>query len=108
MDRMGLDLKVEIGVNKFKNGNAQFYHKLGVAPKVPPGGFEFLNFDVTSSLLAEIHVQNNERREMLDKRQNTIKELQEIGTFPRRFLKKQVTNDKSAPFVSGKSLQARN
>ena len=42
---MGLDLKVEIGVNKFINGNAQFYHKLGVAPKVPPGGFDFLNFD---------------------------------------------------------------
>ena len=45
MDRMGLDLKVEIGVNKFKNGNAQFYHKLGVAPKVPTGQFDFLNFD---------------------------------------------------------------
>ena len=24
---------LEIGVNKFKNGNAQFYHKIGVAPK---------------------------------------------------------------------------
>merc|ERR1711915_1101825 len=25
-------LQIEIGVNKFKNGNAQFYHKIGVAP----------------------------------------------------------------------------
>ena len=33
-------LKIEIGVNKFKNGNAQFYHKIGVAPKVPPGTFK--------------------------------------------------------------------
>ena len=34
--------KIEIGVNKFKNGNAQFYHKIGVAPKETPG----LNFQV--------------------------------------------------------------
>ena len=25
--------QIEIGVNKFKNGNAQFYHKLGIAPQ---------------------------------------------------------------------------
>ena len=30
-------LQIEIGVNKFKNGNAQFYHRLGVAPKEEPG-----------------------------------------------------------------------
>ena len=30
-------LKIEIGVNKFKNGNAQFYHRLGVAPKKEQG-----------------------------------------------------------------------
>merc|ERR1712179_474282 len=29
-------LQIEIGVNKFKNGNAQYYHKIGVAPKECP------------------------------------------------------------------------
>ena len=29
--------QIEIGVNKFKNGNAQFYHRLGVAPKKEQG-----------------------------------------------------------------------
>ena len=35
-----VNLKIEIGVNKFKNGNAQFYHKIGVAPKAPTGQFK--------------------------------------------------------------------
>merc|ERR1712179_191480 len=29
-------LQIEIGVNKFKNGNAQYYHRLGVQPRVNP------------------------------------------------------------------------
>ena len=37
---MYVHLKIEIGVNKFKNGNAQFYHKIGVAPKAPTGQFK--------------------------------------------------------------------
>jgi len=73
-------LQIEIGVNKFKNGNAQFYHRLGVAPKDCP----------------EIVEQKQER----EKRKAAMEELRGTGYFPSIKLKRQVTNDKSAPFVS--------
>jgi len=75
-------LQIEIGVNKFKNGNAQFYHKIGVAPKETPEIQEF--------------------KEERSKRQEAMKELASSGYCPSIRLKRQITNDKSAPFVSGK------
>eukprot|EP00092_Neocalanus_flemingeri_P012655 GFUD01013638.1.p1 GENE.GFUD01013638.1~~GFUD01013638.1.p1 ORF type:complete len:502 (+),score=135.36 GFUD01013638.1:39-1508(+) len=75
-------LQIEIGVNKFKNGNAQFYHKIGVAPKETP----------------EI----KEHKELSEKRKEAMQELKSAGGFPFIKLKKQTTNDKSSPFVSGK------
>jgi len=71
-------LQIEIGVNKFKNGNAQFYHRIGVAPKENP----------------EIREWKQEK----EKRKAAMEELRSAG----HRLKSQVTNDKSAPFVSGK------
>ena len=38
---LNIIIKIEIGVNKFKNGNAQLYHKIGVAPKDDPRGVNF-------------------------------------------------------------------
>jgi len=73
-------LQIEIGVNKFKNGNAQFYHRIGVAPKQCP----------------EMIEQKQEK----EKRKATMEELRSAGYFPSIKLKRQVTNDKSAPFVS--------
>ncbi len=32
-----VNFKIEIGVNKFKNGNAQCYNRLGVAPQKEQG-----------------------------------------------------------------------
>lgn len=75
-------LQIEIGVNKFKNGNAQFYHRLGVAPKESP--------------------EMKEHNEIKEKKREAMEELQNGGSFPSIKLKPQVTNDKSAPFVSGK------
>jgi len=80
-------LQIEIGVNKFKNGNAQFYHRIGVAPKECP----------------EIVEQKQEK----EKRKAAMEELRGAGYFPSLKLKKQVTNDKSAPFVSGKVSNPR-
>jgi len=80
-------LQIEIGVNKFKNGNAQFYHKIGVAPKESP----------------EIR----EQKEVKEKRKAAMAELRSEGYFPAYKLKKQVTNDKSAPLVSGKVSNPR-
>jgi len=75
-------LQIEMGVNKFKNGNAQFYHKIGVAPKECP--------------------EMKEHKQVKEKRKDAMEELQGVGKFPYIQLKKQVTNDKSSPFVSGK------
>jgi len=77
-------LQIEIGVNKFKNGNAQFYHKLGVQPKETP--------------------EKKEEKEVRNTRKITMNELEGSGGFPYVRLKKQVTNDKSAPLVSGHVL----
>jgi len=80
-------LQLEIGVNKFKNGNAQFYHKIGVAPK-----------ETTKS-----DVDNQQQKEMIkSKQRDAMRELKGSGAFPGRYLKKQRTNDRSAPCVSGK------
>jgi len=80
-------LQIEIGVNKFKNGNAQFYHKIGVAPKETP----------------EI----KEHKEVRETRQEAMREELKSARFPLINLKKQVTNDKSSPFVSGKVSNPR-
>ena len=55
-----------------------------------------------SFFLTEIQAEPRDRVDILKRRQRTMQELREIGTFPRRFLKKQLTNDRSAPFVSGR------
>ena len=99
-----LNFQIEIGVNKFPNGAAQLYHKIGVAPapKDPPPGERQLPFSIFHLIFpTEIQTKPGDRVEMLKTRQRTMQELREIGTFPRRFLKKQLTNDRSAPFVSG-------
>ena len=70
-------------------------------PKFPLVFVSIFQFNISIFSL-EIQAKHEERREMLDKRQKAMKELQEVGSFPRRYLKKQVTNDRSAPFVSGK------
>jgi len=75
-------LQIEIGVNKFKNGNAQFYHRIGVAPKESP--------------------EMKEHKEVKEKRKEAMEELKSVGKFPSIKLKRQVTNDKSSPFVSGR------
>ena len=49
----------------------------------------------------EIQAKSGDGVELMKTRQRTMEELREIGSFPRRFLKKQLTNDRSAPFVSG-------
>merc|ERR1711915_461298 len=76
-------LEIEIGVNRFKNGNAQFYHKLGIAPR------------------KTTDVYNTKEDEKL-KRKEVLKELTSAEGFLTVGLKKQVTNDKSAPIVPGK------
>jgi len=72
-------LQIEIGVNKFKNGNAQFYHKLGVQPRDNP--------------------EQLEKKVECGKRRGAMDELK-AGGFSVQRLKKQVTNDRSAPLVS--------
>jgi len=76
-------LEIEIGVNRFKNGNAQFYHKLGIAPR------------------KTTDVYSTKEDEKL-KRKEVLKELTSDEGFLTVGLKKQVTNDKSAPIVPGK------
>jgi len=73
-------LQIEIGVNKFKNGNAQFYHKLGIQPRATP--------------------EQQEKKEQQSKKRDAMQELKQQGGFPAVRLKKQVTNDRSAPLVS--------
>lgn len=73
-------LQIEIGVNKFKNGNAQFYHKLGIQPRATP--------------------EQQEKKFEHNKRRATMQELKQEGGCPAVRLKKQVTNDRSAPLVS--------
>jgi len=76
-------LQIEIGVNKFKNGNAQFYHRIGMAPKECP----------------EVKEQKDEKV----KRKEVMEELSGDGSCPVIIrLKKQTSNDRSAPFISGK------
>ena len=78
------------------------------APRDPPpgrSGQSQLHFSIFNIFFpTEIQAEPGDRVEMLKTRQRTertMQELREIGTFPRRFLKKQLTNDRSAPFVSG-------
>lgn len=73
-------LQIEIGVNKFKNGNAQFYHKLGIQPRETP--------------------EQQEKKAEYSKRRAALQELRSEGGFPTVKLKKQVTNDRSAPITS--------
>jgi len=73
-------LQIEIGVNKFKNGNAQYYHRLGVQPRENPEEAE-------------------RKRECMQRRQ-AMQELRQGGSPAAFRLKKQVTNDRSAPLVS--------
>jgi len=75
-------LQIEIGVNKFKNGNAQFYHRIGVAPKECP----------------EVKEQKDEKVI----RKEVMEELTGDGSCPAIRLKNQTSNDRSAPFISGK------
>merc|ERR1711862_972238 len=61
-------LQIEIGVNKFKNGNAQFYHRLGVAPKEEPErNQQKINNEGTQKIVAG--------------RKQAMKELQGSGGF---------------------------
>ena len=99
-----LNFQIEIGVNKFRGGAAQLYHKIGMAPapRDPQPGQSQLQFSILNLVFpTEMQAEPGDRVEMLKTRQRTMQELREIGTFPRRFLKKQLTNDRSAPFVSG-------
>jgi len=73
-------LQIEIGVNKFKNGNAQYYHRLGVQPRENP--------------------EEAERKRECEKRRQAMQELRQGGSPTAFRLKKQVTNDRSAPLVS--------
>jgi len=73
-------LQIEIGVNKFKNGNAQYYHRLGVQPRETP--------------------EEAERKSECLKRRQAMQELCQGGSPAASRLKKQVTNDRSAPIVS--------
>jgi len=73
-------LQIEIGVNKFKNGNAQYYHRLGVQPRENP--------------------EESERKTECIKHRQAMQELRQGGSPAALRLKKQVTNDRSAPLVS--------
>jgi len=73
-------LQIEIGVNKFKNGNAQYYHRLGVQPRENPA--------------------EAERKTECIKHRQAMQELRQGGSPAAFRLKKQVTNDRSAPLVS--------
>ena len=50
----------------------------------------------------ESDVDNQQQKEMIkSKQRDAMCELKGFGAFPGRYLKKQRTNDKSAPCVSG-------
>ena len=109
--------QIEIGVNKFRNGAAQLYHKIGVAPAPAPAlkdpspgrsGQCQPHFSIFHVVFpTEIQAESGDVGKVMKTRQRTVQELREIGTFPRRFLKKQLTNDRSAPFVSGRDERVR-
>jgi len=82
-------LQIEIGVNKFKNGNAQFYHRLGVAPK-------------KEQVRPQQKITNEGNQGQDIKRKHAMQELEGSGGFSNRYLKKQTTNDRSSPCISGK------
>jgi len=86
-------LQIEIGVNKFKNGNAQFYHKIGVAP-IPQQKPENRANQEAEHMPTKGEVENKRNAAML--------ELTNAGVSPSRKLKNQTTNDRSAPQVSGR------
>jgi len=86
-------LQIEIGVNKFKNGNAQFYHKIGVAP-VPK--------EITEKHANHEAEQMPTKKDVENKREAAMQELASAGVSPNRKLKNQTTNDRSAPQVSGR------
>merc|ERR1711962_188936 len=81
-------LQIEIGVNKFKNGNSQFYHSLGLYS--PETENECPLSDRTPCNCKDEH-----------HRAKVIKELLDRGEMARVQLKKQVTNDRSDPWISG-------
>jgi len=81
-------LQIEIGVNKFKNGNAQFFHKIDVAPRDEPRANQ------------ELHHDDDDHEKVVDKQHDAMKELR--SSFPRKSLKSQTTNDRSQPSAAGK------
>ena len=91
-------------MNKFKNGNAQFYHKIGVAPKISPGkwlGLRTISNFFTHNCGLEDSLVREEKTKVLNKRRDAMQELRGAGGQPARTLKKQTTNDRSRPTVSG-------
>merc|ERR1712240_168929 len=83
-------LQIEIGVNKFKNGNSQFYHSLGLYS--PETEAECPLSDRTPCNCEDEH-----------HRAKVIKELLDRGEMARIQLKKQVSNDRSDPWISDDS-----
>ena len=91
-------------MNKFKNGNAQFYHKIGVAPKISPGkwlGLRKISHLFTHNCCLEDNHVRGEKTKVLNARREAMQELRGAGGQPARALKKQTTNDRSRPTVSG-------
>merc|ERR1712243_126416 len=83
-------LQIEIGVNKFKNGNSQFYHSLGLYS--PETEAECPLSDRTPCNCKDEHHRARVNKELLDR-----------GEMARIQLKKQVTNDRSDPWISDDS-----
>jgi len=87
-------LQIEIGVNMFKNGNSQFYHSLGLYdPDKEENECPLADWTPCAC-------KDHEKRQMSE----VMKELMDRGELPRVTLKKQITNDKSHPWIQGHQI----